>query len=222
MNVEAMGAAGRAALHRALGDAHRVAIVDVLALCDRTPGELGRATGLGANLLAFHLRTLEEVGVVERRVSEGDRRRRYVRLRPSVLEGLVPMPRLDAREVLFVCTQNSARSPFACAVWTARTGRPALSAGSAPGERVQPLAVEVAAEHGVDLTGTRPRGYDEVAGEPDLVVSVCDRASERGVPFDAPRLHWSVRDPVPGDRASFVVAFADIAARVGRLSASAA
>jgi DNA-binding transcriptional ArsR family regulator len=49
----------RAARHRALGDPHRLAIVDALRLSDRTPTELAEVTGLGSNLVAFHLRKLE-------------------------------------------------------------------------------------------------------------------------------------------------------------------
>lgn len=223
MDPEAIpGVAGRAALHRALGEPARLAIVEALALSDRSAGELRRRTGLDWNLLAFHLRVLEGAGVIERRPSEGDRRRRYVRLRPGALEGIMPAPAPPPVSCpLFVCTANAARSPFAAALWKAATGGAAASAGSEPAASVHPLAVEVAAAYGVDLAGARPRGYDEVDGEPDLVVSVCDRAAEAGVPFPQPRLHWSVPDPT-GGRRSFETAFADIAARLARLAEAAA
>jgi len=51
-------------------------------------------------------------------------------------------------------------------------------------------------------------------------VSVCDRAAEAGLPFDAPRLHWSVADPLGGDRGAFDAAFDEIAARMERLVAA--
>lgn len=197
-------------------------MVDALTASDRTPGELREFTGVDWNLLAFHLRTLEEAGVVERHVSEGDRRRRYVRLRAGVLERLDLRPAPGTvRRPLFVCTHNSARSQFAAALWRQRTRRRVASAGSSPAAAVHPLAVEVAADYGLDLSRARPRGYDAVRFDPDVVVSVCDRALEAGVPFDCPRLHWSVHDPVAGGRATFEAAFADIAERMSRLAEAA-
>lgn len=213
------------ALHRALSEPARVVIVDALAASDRSPGELRALTGLEWNLLEFHLGTLEGAGLVERHVSEGDRRRRYVRLRPGALEALHLAPPLpQVRAPLFVCTHNSARSPFAAALWRQRTGRPADSAGSHPAPAVHPLAVKTAAGYQIDLAVTAPRGYREVSVDPDVVVSVCDRAREGGVPFDGVRLHWSVPDPsTQGQgRGAFEAAFADIAERVSRLAQAAA
>jgi ArsR family transcriptional regulator, arsenate/arsenite/antimonite-responsive transcriptional repressor / arsenate reductase (thioredoxin) len=221
MSVERDAAlAARAAVHRALGEPSRLAIVEALMLSDLTPGELREQLGLESNLLGFHLRALEDAGVVERRPSDGDRRRRYVRLRPSAL----PPPPAPHRLVcpLFVCTHNSARSQFAAGLWQARTGEPATSAGSEPAAVVHPLAVTVAGEYGLDLSGARPRGYDAITDLPEVVVSVCDRAREGPVPFAAPRLHWSVPDPSTEDRRAFEAAFADIAERVERLARSAA
>src|SRR6478609_9967241 len=71
----------RAAVHAALGEPVRLAIVDRLALGDASPGELAEAVGLGSNLLAHHLKVLEDAGVIRRVRSEGDRRRSYVQLR---------------------------------------------------------------------------------------------------------------------------------------------
>lgn len=222
MDVEAhAGAEERAALHRALSEPARVVIVDALAASDRSPGELRELTGLAWNLLEFHLGSLQRAGVVHRHVSQGDRRRRYVRLRPGALEDLQVWPRLPAAGVpLFVCTHNSARSPFAAALWRRRTGGPAASAGSHPAPAVHPLAVQTAALYDVELSGAIPRGYGEVDVDPDLVVSVCDRAREGGVPFDGMRLHWSVPDPTTAGqgRAAFEAAFADIAERLSRLA----
>lgn len=85
---ENCGLAERAQRHRALGDGSRLAIVECLAVSDCTCGQLRQRLELDWNLLGFHLRVLEEAGLVERRASEGDRRRRYVRLRRDVVEGL--------------------------------------------------------------------------------------------------------------------------------------
>lgn len=212
--------ARRAAVHHALGDPRRLAIVDALRLSDRTPGELAALVGTGTNLVAFHLDVLEEAGVIERTPSEGDARRRYVRLRAEVVAQLWPAPTVRARDLLFVCTQNAARSQLAAALWERATGRSARSAGQRPAPAVHPLAVATAERHGIDLTAARPHGYDAIARAPDLVVSVCDRAREAGLPFDVPALHWSVPDPIEGGPADFEAAYEQLAARIELLAAS--
>jgi protein-tyrosine-phosphatase len=209
----------RARIHAALGDHHRLRIVDELLVSDWSFQELSRLVGLPANAAAHHLAVLESAGLIERHVSEGDHRRRYVGLRPDRLEGLVASPALRPNAILFVCTHNSARSQFAAALWTQRTGAPAESAGTDPAERVHPKAISIARDFGVDLQHAVPKGYDRLAVAPDLVVSVCDRAREAGLPFEAPSLHWSVPDPVrAGTAGAFRSAFADLAARVERLA----
>jgi protein-tyrosine-phosphatase/DNA-binding HxlR family transcriptional regulator len=210
----------RARVHAALGDPHRLRIVDGLAVSDRTFQELAGLTGLPGNAAAHHLRILESAGLIERRVSEGDRRRRYISLRRERLTDLAP--RLDHRDaaILFVCTHNSARSQFAAALWRERMGGTADSAGAEPARHVHPQAIRAAAELGIDLAGTEPKGYDAVTLVPGLVVSVCDRAHEAGVPFDAPAVHWSVPDPVRvGTTSAFRSAFLEIERRVDVLAA---
>lgn len=213
---------GRAAVHRALGDTRRLAIVDALFLNDRSPSELARQTGLGSNLVAFHLQVLEEAGVIARHASEGDARRRYVRLHRDALGAAGPAAPIRADDVLFVCTANSARSQLAAALWERRTGRPGRSAGRAPAASVYPAAIAVAELHGLDLHDRRPRGYDTLDVAPDLIVSVCDRALEAGLPFDVPRLHWSVPDPVDGGPGAVDQAYGELETRITWLAANSA
>jgi len=209
----------RVRLHAALGDPHRLRMVDALTLGDRTFQELAEAAGVPGNAAAHHLRVLEAAGLIGRRTSDGDRRRRYVTLRREPLEHLVPLAMPTPAMVLFVCTHNSARSQFAAALWQQQTGRVADSAGTEPAEHVHPEAVRVAAEYGLDISDSLPKGYASVTHAPDLVVSVCDRARESGLPFGCPSLHWSVPDPVrAGTPAAFRSAFADIAARLDHLA----
>lgn len=222
MSIEVSAREQRAALHRALGDPVRLAIVDALAVSDRTPGELRDVAGVDWNLLAHHLGLLERLGIVVRQRSEGDHRHRYVRLRAGALEGLGAAPLPPVVQPLFICTHNSARSQFAAALWRRRTGGAAESAGRQPAPQVHPTAVKEARAFGVDLSRARPRGYDEVTVVPGAVVSVCDRAREAGPPFDVPTLHWSVPDPADRPAAAFRAAFADIAERVDRLTGAAA
>lgn len=211
----------RASVHAALGDRNRLRMVDALGLSDRTFQELATEAGLPGNAAAHHLGVLEAAGLIDRRVSEGDRRRRYIRLRHDRLADLVPTPRSSPEVVLFVCTHNSARSQFAAALWNSRTGRLAESAGTSPASRVHPQAIRAAVEFGINLAGAVPKGYDAVPVAPDLVVSVCDRAREASRPFQAPLLHWSVPDPVHlGTANAFRSAFADLAQRVERLASA--
>jgi protein-tyrosine-phosphatase len=209
----------RVAIHRALGDEHRLAIIDALWSSDRTPAELQMLTGQRSNLLAFHLDVLEHARLIARHPSQGDRRRRYITLEPAAVPHVGSVEPLAARCVLFVCTHNAARSQLAAALWRERTDRDAVSAGTRPADSVHPLAVAVAADHGVDLSDARPRHIADTDTTPDLIVSVCDRAYETGWNIDAPRRHWSIPDPVGGDRRMFEATFDTIADRIDRLAA---
>lgn len=201
-----------------MGDESRLALVDLLLLGDLSVQELGRAVDLPGNLLAHHLDVLESAGLISRRVSEGDRRRRYIVLNHAVLSDLVPIKQPFLGEVLFVCSHNSARSQYAAARWEQVTGEPARSAGSEPSDRVNPTAVRVAAEVGIDLRSAVPRGYDSVKTVPDLLVSVCDRAREAELPKASRNVHWSIPDPVVDGRVdAFRRAFAEIDIRIEAL-----
>lgn len=208
--------AARAAVYSALGDVTRLSIVDALMLSDRSPRELGDRFGLPTNLLTFHLNVLEEAGLIVRTASQGDARRRYLRLRVGALPSFDRPHPLDTpvERVLFVCIANSARSQLAAHLWQARTGRPALSAGTAPAAAVHPLARAVAGRGGLDLDDASPTGLDQMSSMPDLVVSVCDRAYESTIEFDVPTLHWSVPDPVGGGPEAFTSAFEELTDRV--------
>lgn len=209
----------RAEVHRALSDAHRLAIIDRLWQGDCTPMELQTAVGVRSNLLAFHLNALEHAGLISRHPSEGDRRRRYVTLEPAATPHVQPVASLAAECVLFVCTHNAARSQLAAALWEQRTERAAVSAGTRPAGWVHPHAVAVAADHGLDLADARPGHISDVDAHPDLVVSVCDRARETGPHVDAPHRHWSIPDPVGHDRRMFEQTYDRIAERIERLAA---
>jgi len=212
----------RAARHRALGDENRLTIIDALWTGDHTPAQLQALTGLRSNLLAFHLDVLEAAGLIARHASQGDGRRRYVTLQAPALPHAEPPAPLALACVLFVCTHNAARSQMAAALWRARTSSDAVSAGTQPVDRVHPHAVAVAAAHGLDLSGARPRHIADIDAVPDLVVSVCDRANETGLPRDVPHRHWSIPDPIGGDRRGFDDACRAIAQRVERLALEAA
>jgi protein-tyrosine-phosphatase len=185
----------RAAVHAALGDPTRLAIVDELLACDRSPVELRRLIGLESNLLAHHLDVLEGAGLIIRQRSSGDGRRRYVHLDQAAVTALAVTARVAAQPVVFVCTHNSARSQLAAALWSSITSAPADSAGTQPARRVHPGAIDAARRAGLDLSGAAPRELAEVELTDHLVITVCDRAHEELDP-PASWLHWSVPDPV--------------------------
>ncbi|MGW5053605.1 arsenate reductase/protein-tyrosine-phosphatase family protein [Actinokineospora sp. NPDC004072] len=205
----------RARVHAALGEPARLAIVERLLLGDASPGEVGRALGLASNLLAHHVKLLEQAGLVERSRSAGDQRRTYLRLRPHALSHLVPAAARQADRVVFVCTRNSARSHLAAALWTRASTIPATSAGTHPADRIHPLAIAAAERHGLSLAQTRPRHINDVLTPHDLVVAVCDSAHEHLPPQD--RLHWSIPAPAPTP-AAFDTTITDLTTRVHRLA----
>jgi ArsR family transcriptional regulator, arsenate/arsenite/antimonite-responsive transcriptional repressor / arsenate reductase (thioredoxin) len=222
MVIESDDVRRRAAVHAALADPARLAVVDELVVGDRSPGELGGALGLPSNLLAHHLKVLQEAGLVTRARSEADRRRTYLRLVPAALAALVPAAVLPAPRVVFVCTHNSARSQLAAALWRERTGGHADSAGTHPAEEVHPGAVAAAKRAGIDLTGARPRALRPADTRADVVVTVCDRAHEE---LGAPDrwLHWSIPDPVGAGRArAFDAALVELDQRIGAIASPAA
>jgi arsenate reductase len=101
--------------------------------------------------------------------------------------------------VLFLCTHNSARSQMAEGLLRAVAGA-RFEAGSAGTEKtsVNPLAIRVMAELGIDLGGHASKLYEDVASEAwDYLITVCDDANERcpWVPGSVQRLHWSFPDP---------------------------
>ena len=210
---------GRAAIHAALGEPARLAIVDALRLSDRSPSSLAQWLGIDSNLLAHHLDVLASVGLIERIASAGDRRRRYVRLNEDMLRDLFPAEPLSVNTVLFLCTHNSSRSQLAAALWNGKALSIAESAGTHPAQRVHPLAVDVAARHGIDLSTATPRSLSNVTITPDLIVTVCDRANEALGPSAVPRLHWSIPDPAEtGTLEAFSQAFQVLDHRIKVLS----
>lgn len=208
-----LGLTQRAAVHAALGDPIRLAIVDDLAVTDRSPKDLGERHGLPTNLLAHHLDTLESAGLIVRFTSAGDRRRRYVRLVREPFAQLGIATTRPRGTMMFLCSHNSARSQLAAAMWTAQTGEPAQSAGTHPARKVHRGAIAAARRAGLDLSGALPQLLGPIHATTQ-VVTVCDRAHEELDP--APTWwHWSIPDPVEaGTAAAFDAVVADLGARI--------
>jgi protein-tyrosine-phosphatase len=204
-------------VYAALADPARLQIIDTLSAGDTSPSELAAMLAVPSNLLAHHLRVLEQAGLITRRRSDGDRRRTYLQLIPGALESLTHPAARTARRVLFVCTANSARSHLAAALWRRTSSLPATSAGTHPAARIDPGAVATARRHHLPMRRLRPRHISDVQHDGDLVITVCDLAHEELGRQTA--VHWSIPDPVPaGDPASFDAALAELSHRVERLA----
>jgi len=131
----------------------------------------------------------------------------------------------DRIRVLFVCTHNSARSQIAEALLK-RDGGNDFEVYSAGTEitRVNPYAVKVIEDAGIDWSAARSKSVTEFLGQPfDYVITVCDRARATCpiFPGSSNTLHWDLDDPseVEGTDEEKLAAFhrtaAEVSARLG-------
>jgi arsenate reductase len=125
--------------------------------------------------------------------------------------------------VLFLCTGNSARSQIAEAILNHKgRGRfVAESAGSRPAERVNPHAIEVLREGGIEWQGHQPRGLEGLERVPwDFIITVCDKAREACPVFPGQPIlaHWGMPDPAAaeGDEMARRSAFLDALTLISR------
>ena len=120
--------------------------------------------------------------------------------------------------VLFICTQNSARSIMAEGLLNsvARGRFVAFSAGSRPAGKVNPLALQTLERLRISTEGFSSKGWEQFATadapKMDFVFTVCDNAAGEvcpvwpGQPMTA---HWGVPDPAatPGSPEEMAKAF---------------
>ena len=103
----------------------------------------------------------------------------------------------DKPSVLFVCVHNAGRSQMAAAYLEALGGGKVevRSAGSAPGNAVNPAAVEAMAEEGIDMSAAQPKILtDEAVLASDVVITMgCGDAC----PFYPGKRYedWALDDP---------------------------
>lgn len=99
--------------------------------------------------------------------------------------------------VLFACVHNAGRSQMAAGFLRRMAGGrvTALSAGSAPADRINPAVREVMAERGIDLAGARPQLLsDRMAAAADVVVTM--RCGDACPVIPGKRyLDWDLPDP---------------------------
>jgi len=125
---------------------------------------------------------------------------------------------LPVRNILFLCTGNSARSILAEAIAN-KLGKPrfrAFSAGSHPTGRVNPDAIELLIDLGYETGKLRSKSWTEftLPGAPalDMVITVCDSAARETCPFwpgHPLSAHWSMSDPATARGRAARSAFAE-------------
>ncbi len=134
------------------------------------------------------------------------------------------------RNVLFLCTGNSARSILAEALLN-RDGAGrfrAFSAGSVPKGRPHPIALAVLSEHGFSLDGLRSKSWEEFATADaprmDLILTVCDNAAGETCPIwpgHPTTAHWGIGGPAAvegeGQRQAFLNALRYLKNRISLL-----
>ena len=156
---------------KALADDTRLAIIGHLLRSDLRGQELVERLGQPQNAVSYHLKTLRTLGLLRNRRSSGDARDIYYSVDLPALHALyaavgdalwlrapdsagtaqAPSGHAPSLRILYVCTQNSARSQLAEAL-TRRYGGERVevaSAGTTP-TTVHPLTQALLAEHGID------------------------------------------------------------------------
>lgn len=107
----------------------------------------------------------------------------------------------DRPSVLFVCVHNAGRSQMAAGFLAALAGDAieVRSAGSLPGDRVNPVAVAAMAEVGIDIAEAQPKILtDDAVQTSDVVITMgCGDACPffPGVRYE----DWVLRDPASQD-----------------------
>jgi arsenate reductase (thioredoxin) len=120
------------------------------------------------------------------------------------------------KKILFVCVQNSCRSQmaegFAKALGAGKIK--AFSAGSKPSGRVNPDAVTVMAEEGIDIAAYVSKGFTDLNMKHfDTVVSMGCHDICPFVPADR-HIEWAIEDPAGKDLTVFRKVRDEIKAKV--------
>ena len=107
------------------------------------------------------------------------------------------------KRVLFLCTGNSARSQMAEGLMRhlRKDEFEAYSAGIDP-KGIHPLAIEVMAETGIDISHQRSKHLDEYLNRDfDYLVTLCDHEAKICPSFSGPgkRIHRGFSDPASAE-----------------------
>ncbi len=112
-----------------------------------------------------------------------------------------PSAKLPVRDILFLCVANSARSQMAEGLGRMIFGDRVTvqSAGSEP-SIVNPCAIEVMRELGIDLSSHRSKSVHDIdPATVDTVITLCAEEVCPAFLGQARRLHWPIPDPASPD-----------------------
>jgi arsenate reductase len=104
--------------------------------------------------------------------------------------------------ILFLCVANSARSQLAEGLAKSIFGSKATiaSCGSLPSGKVQPMAIEVLKEVGVDISANSSKSFDQLStdflADLDYVITLCADEICPTINTKAEKIHWPIPDPV--------------------------
>jgi len=126
-------------------------------------------------------------------------------------------------KLLFVCTHNACRSVLSEVIGRRIAGDrlQTASAGSQPSGQIHPLTLRFLQSQGYSTDGLLSKGFADVEFfDPDVVITVCDRAAEEACPVwlgNAVKVHWGLPDPshMEGSDTEVDAAFTAIAATIG-------
>jgi arsenate reductase (thioredoxin) len=104
------------------------------------------------------------------------------------------------KTVLFVCVHNSGRSQIAEAFFNqmAKGKAVAISAGTKPTDKVNPVVVEAMKEIGIDISSNKPKAFDwDVVQKADKMITMgCGADTEAICPASLVQTEdWSLEDP---------------------------
>ena len=117
--------------------------------------------------------------------------------------------------VLFACTMNAVRSPMAAAMMRHLLGHFVYveSAGAKAGE-LDPLAIEVMEEIGIEISGHKPRRFEDLEDSSfDLVITLSPEAQHKAMELTRTAAtkveYWATHDPtaVEGSREQRLAAY---------------
>lgn len=114
--------------------------------------------------------------------------------------------------MLFLCTHNSARSQMAEGLLRHVAGdRVDVTSAGTTARGVHPLAVRAMADRGIDISAHASKAVDELDGDFDVVVTVCDTSCPIP-PRHRLLLRWRYPDPSAqgGTEAERLAAFAKV------------
>lgn len=189
---------------KALADPVRLRLVSMIATSptgSTCACDLPEAVGKSQPTVSHHLTQLVNAGVLER---EQRGKWAWFRLAPEGLGGIRSALGENAEHhhvakpaVLFLCVHNAGRSQMAAGFMRSLAGDriEVYSAGSAPGDQLNPMAVAAMNERCIDITTATPQRWtDDMARAADVIVTMgC--GDECPIYPGTRAVDWSLQDP---------------------------